>query len=241
MKKRERSIVLFTIFLIFGIVVAMQFKSTMNTKKLTASSALNIEILAGQIAAENNAVNDLKAAIDENISYKHKFINDYFTGKSDMETAAEWNKVSLRAGFTDVKGPGIIITLDDAAVKQQDMDPFFQIIHDNDIRVILNELKKAGAQALSVNGERISPVSEQICAGPTIKVNNNRYAVPYVIQAIGDPEVLYENIANCAQVAEMLDFKIRVDIKTSKEIIIKKYSGIDKINKIISGLEEVKK
>lgn len=241
MKKRERNIILFIIFIIFGIVVAMQFKSTLYAKKIKASSALNVDILVSQIAAEQKAIDELKAAIDENISYKHKFIDEYFNNSADMETSREWSKLSLKAGFTDVKGPGVIITLDDAPVKQKDVIIDFQIIHDNDVKVILNELKKAGAQAISINGERITPVSEQVCAGPTIKVNNNRYAVPYVIQAIGDPQLLFDSVANCKQVADMLDFNIRVEIKQAKEIKIKKYSGIDTINKMISALEEVKK
>lgn len=241
MKKAERSVVFILIFIIFGIVIALQFKSTLNAKKLTASNTLNADILMGQIATEQKAVDELKLAIDENISSRDKFIKDYFERNMDIATASEWDKVKLKAGFTDVKGPGISIKLDDAAARQEDTPLNWLIIHDQDIKVILNELKKSGAEAISINGERIVPMSEQVCAGPTIMVNNNRYSVPYLIEAIGDPDILYDNIANCARVAEMLEYKIRIEITRSKELKIKKFSEIDDVGKLISGLEEYKK
>ena len=70
------------------------------------------------------------------------------------------------------------------------MPPSWFIIHDYDIRTILNELKTAGAQAIAINGERVVPMSEQICVGPTIIINDNRYPVPYIIEAIGEPDGL---------------------------------------------------
>ena len=241
MKKTERSVVFLLIFMIFGIVIALQFKSTLNAKKITASNTLNADILVGQLAAEQKAVDELKLAIDENISARDKFIKEYFESNTDIATASEWEKVKLKAGYTDVKGPGITIKLDDAAARQEDTPLNWLIIHDQDIKVILNELKKSGAEAISINGERIVPMSEQVCAGPTIMVNDNRYSVPYIIEAIGDPELLYENIANCARVAEMLEFKIRIEITPSKELKINKFSGIDHVNRLISGMEEFKK
>ncbi len=241
MKKAERSVVFLLIFLLFGIVIALQFKSTLNTKRLTASSALNADTLVGQLAAEQKAVDELKVAIDENISLKDKFIKEYFEQNMDIETASEWDKAKLKAGYTDVKGAGISIKLDDATARQEDIPLNWLIIHDQDIKVILNELKKSGAEAIAINGERIVPMSEQVCAGPTIMVNDNRYSVPYLIEAIGDPDILYENIANCPRVAEMLEYNIRIEITKSKELKINKFSGIDHVGRLISGLEELKK
>ena len=241
MKKTERNIVLLLIFLILGIAIALQFKSTLNTKKLNASNTLNVDLLVGQLAAEQKTVDKLKLAIDENISIRDKFIKEYIERNMDFETAGEWDKIKLKAGFTAVKGPGITMKLDDAAARQEDTPLSWLIIHDQDIKIILNELKKNGAEAIAINGERVVPMSEQVCAGPTIMVNDNRYSVPYIIEAIGDPDLLYENLANCPRVAEMLRYKIRIDIQKSKELKINKFSGTDFVDRLISGLEEFKK
>lgn len=241
MKKAERGAIFLLIFIFFGIIVALQFKSTLYAKRLTASNTLSADTLVGQLAAEQKAVDELKQAIDENISSKEKFIKEYLERTMDIATASEYDKARLKAGFTDVKGPGITIKLDDAAARQEDIPLDYLIIHDQDIKVILNELKKSGAEAISINGERVVPMSEQVCAGPTIMVNDNRYSVPYIIQAIGDPEILYHNIANCDRVAEMKEYNIRIEITPSKELKINKFSGIDHVDRLISGMEEFKK
>ncbi|NJD01892.1 MAG: DUF881 domain-containing protein [Ruminiclostridium sp.] len=241
MKKNERSIIFILIFMIFGIVIALQFKSTLYTKKITASNTLNTDKLVEQITAEKKIIEELRLEVDGNISKKYKFINEYLKNNMDVESAGEFDKIKLKAGFTDVRGPGITIKLDDAAARQEDTPLDWLIIHDQDIKIIVNDLKKSGAQAISINGERVVPMSEQECAGPTIMVNNNRYSVPYVIEAIGDPEILYNNVVNSARVAEMLEYKIRIEITKSKELKINKFSGMDHISRLISGMEEIKK
>jgi len=111
------------------------------------------------------------------------------------------------------------------------------IIHDQDLRIILNELKKGGAQAISINGERIMPMSEQVCAGPTILINKNRYTAPYIIKAIGDPDNLYKVMINCNRLGLMIRDKIKVKIDKSDEITIELFKGINEIDKLISGME----
>ena len=98
------------------------------------------------------------------------------------------------AGLTDVKGPGVVAVMNDSKLPYpQDLPPGMQpqnIIHDTDIGLVVNELKAAGAEAISVNGQRLVAVSPIRCAGPTIFVNNTPQTPPYVIKAIGDPKTL---------------------------------------------------
>jgi len=98
------------------------------------------------------------------------------------------------AGLTDVTGPGVQVTLIDS--KRTDIQPsdsFFQnnLIHDGDVGLVINELKAAGAEAISVNGQRIIATSSVRCVGPVVLVNNVPAAPPYVISAIGDPDAMY--------------------------------------------------
>jgi len=104
------------------------------------------------------------------------------------------------AGLTDVKGPGIVVTLSDSKKPFANMSAGFSnmppgfappnIIHDTDIDAVLNELKASGAEAISVNGQRIAAVSPVRCVGPTVLVNFTPTASPFVIKAIGDPKTL---------------------------------------------------
>ena len=101
------------------------------------------------------------------------------------------------AGLTDVKGPGVVVTLNDSQKPSVSMPPGFappNIIHDTDIAAVVNELKASGAEAISVNGQRIVAVSPIRCVGPTIMVNFTPQAPPFVIKAIGDPKTLKTGI-----------------------------------------------
>ncbi len=240
MKKTENQYIFLIVFLIFGIVVAVQLKSTLYAKRLTVSNSLSVEKLREQLAQEQKETDALKIAIDENLVMKNDIIKDYIEKQNDVQLADDWIKIKLSAGLVDVKGPGITIMLDDAPARQPDTPVNWQIIHDQDIKIILNDLKKAGAQAISINGERVVPMSEQLCAGPTIMINDNRYPVPYIIEAIGVPDMLYEIISTSSRIAEMTAFNIRIEITKSKELTLAKYSGTDNLDEYITGLEVAK-
>jgi len=240
MNKSGSRYILLLVFLIFGIVVSVQLKSTFIARKQTASTALDVQTLKEQLAVVQKETAELKAKIDENLVIRNEIIKEYIQQQDDSTLANEWEKIKLSTGLVDVKGSGITIKLDDAMVNEPEYEVRWQIIHDDDIKTILNDLKKAGAQAITINGERVVPMSEQLCAGPTIKINDNRYPVPYVIEAIGNPDLLYEAISTSSRIAEMTEFKIRVEITKSKELTLSKFSGADKLERYISGLEVVK-
>jgi uncharacterized protein YlxW (UPF0749 family) len=241
MKKSERNYILLIIFLIFGIVLAVQFKSTLYVKRQTASDTLDANALMKQLAAVQKETEDLKASISDNLILRDNIIKNYIDQNNDYRLTDEWDKLKSTAGLTDVKGPGITIKLNDAPARQLNTPVKWIIIHDNDIKIILNDLKKSGAQAIAINGERVEPMSEQVCAGPTILINGNKYSVPYVIDAIGDPDILYDSLSKNERLAEMMQFKIRVEIAKSNEIKISKFSSADNLGRFISGLEEINK
>ena len=105
--------------------------------------------------------------------------------KNELERLKEF------AGEVPLEGKGIQLILDDSKVTAQvGENPNLYIIHDDDLLRVINELRAAGAEAISINGERLVSTSEIRCAGPTLSVNNNRSAPPYVILAIGNPSNL---------------------------------------------------
>ena len=145
----------------------------------------------------------------------------------------------LRAGLVTVSGRGVVITMEDApAVGELDIEEY--IIHDNNVNDILDELKVNGAQAISVNGERVVLTTKPVCAGPTIIVNESRYPPPYVIKAIGDPDVLYDAIENMPQVAFMRLTNIRIDVEKQEEIVINRFRMYSTLENLLKGLEVVK-
>lgn len=131
------------------------------------------------------------------------------------------------AGLTPLIGPGIIIKLEDSKLKAKPgEDANLFLVHDEDILKITNELFAAGAEAISVNNQRMVGTTEIRCVGPTISINNTRIASPYEIIAIGDPDALESALKMRGGIVETLKFwGIRVNITKSTEAEVPGFSG----------------
>ncbi len=146
------------------------------------------------------------------------------------------SQAELYAGLTDVKGKGITVTLSDIELtkemKESGLYNNYGIVHDVNIRSIINELKAAGAEAISVNKERIVAMSEIRCVGPTVMVNGERVTAPFEIKAIGNPQTLENALRiNGGAVEEATKiYGISVTIKKSDELLIGKYVGLTHTN-----------
>lgn len=110
---------------------------------------------------------------------------------NSSEKTEKLKENNLLLGLTKVKGDGIVITLKDAQGGAQIEDPSNLIIHDGDLREIVNELANAGAEAIEINGERIINSTYILCAGNVILVNGEKISSPCTIKAIGQQEKLY--------------------------------------------------
>jgi uncharacterized protein YlxW (UPF0749 family) len=139
----------------------------------------------------------------------------------------ELAKAQILAGLVPVKGPGVTVTMDDSKrplQKGQDINAF--LLHDEDVLRVVNELFAAGAEAMSLNGQRVIATTEVRCAGPTISVNRVMTAPPIVIQAVGDPDVLERALRMRGGVVETLSFwGIEVTVKKETEITVPAYTG----------------
>ena len=116
--------------------------------------------------------------------------------QSQTALAAELSGLELAAGAVPVAGPGLVLTVDDAAKKaasNTELDPRASTELDlgkvlaADLQVIVNGLWKAGAEAISINGHRLTSRAAIRSAGEAILVDYRPLVRPYVITAIGDP------------------------------------------------------
>ena len=142
------------------------------------------------------------------------------------------DKAEFLAGMTEVEGPGLIITLKDSQMANPTSgNENLYVVPDDDVLKVLNELRAAGAEAISVNEERIIATSEIRCAGPTISVNNNRTAAPFVIKAIGDSKQLESALMMRGGVVDTLtQWGIEVELKHKSNMNIAAYKGAVKNN-----------
>ncbi len=111
-------------------------------------------------------------------------------------TAAE---DAFTAGSTrPVSGPGVQITLSDAPAGQvpAGATPDDLVIHQQDIEDTMNALWSGGAEAMTVQGVRVTDRTVIRCIGNVILVDGTSFSPPYVIQAIGDPAALHAAVAS---------------------------------------------
>ncbi|MFZ5989006.1 MAG: DUF881 domain-containing protein [Bacillota bacterium] len=236
MKRNDSNYIMLIMFMLLGLVLSVQFRSVMNSNKDKPSIAYKIESLKEQLNAEKVVGSKLREEIDVNIKKQEEYIKTVMENRNDDTLKKEWEEAKLAAGLTDVTGDGIVIKLNDAVVKIEGAVKL-NIVHDTDLVEVVNELKKAGAKAISINNERIISTSEIICAGPTIRINRTRYSVPFEIKAIGDPKRMHEYLINSEIARDFKEYGVRFEVGEAKGIVVPKYSG--KLSNIIKGLEVV--
>lgn len=104
-------------------------------------------------------------------------------GASELERLRD---LSARTGSIAVTGPGIVVTVDDGP----DPGVTGSRVVDADLRQIVNSLWKSGAEAIAVNGHRLSARTAIRAAGDAITVDYRSVSGPYTVAAIGDPGTL---------------------------------------------------
>lgn len=124
-------------------------------------------------------------------------------------------------------GPGIEVEITDSAKPLgKGENPNIAIVHNEDLLKIVNELRASGAEAISVNDQRLVETSEITCAGPTILVNKSRLVPPFVIRAIGDSDTMSAALHLRGGVVEYLHFYgIQVNISKKPDVQVPMYVG----------------
>ncbi|RMI41240.1 DUF881 domain-containing protein [Streptomyces triticirhizae] len=146
------------------------------------------------------------------------------------EDAERAELVALLAGASPVEGPGVELVIDDArdvgdaAGGGPRDDGFAQTgrVRDRDLQRVVNGLWQAGAEAVSVNDQRLTALSAIRAAGDAVLVDNRPLVPPYTLLALGDPETLLDDfdatLAGHYLVTLQDDYDIRVERSTRDEL-----------------------
>lgn len=104
------------------------------------------------------------------------------------ELQNELDEINKRLGLTEVTGSGMILTVKDndaINTKEPSVDPSEIIVHAEDLIELINEFKNAGAEAISINGQRIVATTSINCVGTVITINEVKVNSPFEIKVIG--------------------------------------------------------
>ena len=226
---RNKSVAVISIFTLFlGIACGMQISSIQKGKSTTVEANVIRQQYEDQVREEQKRSDTLKEQISNRLKENAAIVSRHAQAEDEIKALNEKLKIAnLRAGLTPVKGPGITISLTDAkddAFNGDNIDTVLErIVHDSDVKEILNELNKAGAEAVSINDERVVIATNIQCTGPTISINGRRHVIPFIFNAIGKPNRLYNKVKNSSIYRCLVDEGIQVDMKKADEVKIPQY------------------
>ena len=235
MNKKVISLILGLMCMLLSYGIAAQIKTINGTGSTMSTNAKENELRDAVLKSKekyDNLYRELEEAENE-LEVERTNATQNNTELTDLENEIKnGNKV---LGLSEVTGNGLIITIDDnqdISLNNWLADPNLLLVHDTDLISVVNELKNAGAEAISINEQRLITTSAIECDGNIIKVNGEKVGAPFTIKAIGLPEVLI----NVDRFGGYLDYlrdtrylKVSVERMTDeKTITIPKYTGIIK-------------
>ena len=206
-------------FLILTAVIFIQFK-TINQTDITSLENMREDELRTEISNFKQKSEEISKQIEETNLKIVEYEETISTDKEASELLEkELEQQNNLLGKNDVKGSGVIITLTDT--KEQKITA-------QDLRELLNQLKLAGAEAISINGQRIVYDSYLVDIGDTyISVNGEGIVSPYEVKAIGNPTYLESGLSK--KQYGYIDTKLEegkdVVLTRQDNITINKYNG----------------
>ncbi|MGC3953667.1 MAG: DUF881 domain-containing protein [Propionicimonas sp.] len=176
--------------------------------------AAGLMLVTGAISAEGgdlrprrsgDLIDLIRAEADRNADLSHTVTGlrdevDRLTeqlNSYDDSTGPQLADLAARTELTAVHGPGVTVALADAplSVKPPGVADELLIVHQQDIQAVVNALWRGGAEAMTIQGQRVTVLTGIKCVGNTVLLHGVPYAPPYVITAIGDPEALEQALA----------------------------------------------
>ncbi len=223
MKNIKMHIAIGIVCMVLGIMVAVQFKTVKQSiGPVTEYRAREIATQLKKVREERDSLLTLKNEYE-------KKINEYEDAEAQGNIASRLMKSDLEkariiAGLVDVEGPGLTILLDDLKF----FDNYnYNIIDYTDLLEFINELNSAGAEAVSINDQRVISTTEIRQAGLHININTEKFAPPFSIKVIGEPKTLEASLRMRGGVVERLESKgIAISITQQQSVTITKYNGI---------------
>lgn len=206
--------------LILTTVIFIQFK-TINQTDITSLENMREDELRTEISNFKQKAEEINKKIEETDSKIAEYDEAIATDKEASEILAnELEQQNNLLGKNDVKGNGVVITLTDTRAQK---------ITAEDLRQLVNQLKEAGAEAISINDQRIVYDSYIVDIGTTfIRINGQESIVsPYIVKAIGNPTYLESGLSK--KQYGYIDTKLEegkdVSLVRQDNILIKKYTG----------------
>lgn len=241
MRWNRKNGLILTLMVILGLLIALQLKVTdMGFKYVQLSDLDSIQHTIEKEKAELERLKALQLQLKEKERQYEAVSDPNIPFESVL--SRELRLYKAFAGYSALSGPGVVIIVSDGERDLQfEEDPNTLVVHDYDIRALIDDLRNSGAEAIAINNQRILLGKTVLyCTGPTILINNQVFAQPYVITAIGNRDRLIEVTEGPSGYASLLrQIGLYVEVNSSISVKIPAYT-VNSMPKYLNLLEEIK-
>ncbi|HET7656744.1 MAG TPA: DUF881 domain-containing protein [Bacillales bacterium] len=227
MRRKSRQVVLALVLMVAGFMLTFSYQYAKADKKRTSDPAALQEWkvedqLRSKVLRQQNLNHHLWLDIQEKRNKVTGIENQTAKNqKISEDLVKQLRKYRMFLGKEPVSGPGIVVTLSDSQYVPNGANPNDYIVHEQHIRKVFHELLVTGAEAVAVNGQRITDYSYIKCVGPVVKVDGHKYPAPFVISAIGDPEKLTKSLFLPGNtVDQLVNQNITVKVAKKQHLVI---------------------
>lgn len=202
----SRGAIVLAIFAVLAITAALQ------TSRNSVTDTRERDTLVEQVKNSRAGVNDQRQTIRA-LQAETEGLETALLGSSSSSRSllAQVELLSLRSGIGPAIGPGVEVIADDAPGAVEDRNK----VLDRDLQQLVNGFWQAGAEAISINGERLTALSAIRHAGSAITVNFTSLSRPYRILVIGDKDRLPARFAETTSGQAWLDLKATEGLQLS--------------------------
>ncbi|MGI6734443.1 MAG: DUF881 domain-containing protein [Anaerovoracaceae bacterium] len=231
MRNKGGILVIFALALLIGLIVSIQLNTSDSYDQGGLIPYAQVDALEHQLKEVRREKEAILAEYLE-LEKRLKEIEDKNLSDDAFIQAAmkDLERYRMASGVLDVKGPGVIITIDDPVPTEENPgDGYSTIMVRYDLLLsLVNKLKDAGAEAISINGQRIIARTEISLAGDNVNINTVPTAPPYTIKAIGNPETIEGALTIRYGIMENMrnNYGLQVSIVKQEEIEIPRYNGV---------------
>jgi len=175
------------VLLVFGLLVTI---AAVQTSRNASANDAGRESLIEQVDLRRQSVSELQKQLDRQQSQVFALQSELNSLATERQaTQARLERLGIRTGFGAVSGPGVQVTVNSAPGSAGS-----ELVRDSDLTLLTDALWAAGAEAISVNGQRLTVLSAFRNVGIGILVNSQPINPPYVFSVVGNPDTLPANL-----------------------------------------------
>lgn len=205
----SKSVVFSLVFLVLGFILAYSYNLSKEEAKeegFTGGAFFEEEERYREELIEQQENNK---ELREELLQKQTAVKEFEEFYADEQAnyadyAKEAESLRRFLGILPIEGNGLKVTLQDGEYDPNSVNPNDYIVHESHVFQVINELYISGAQAVSINGQRIHSNSHIVCTGPVIAVDGVQYPAPFTIEAIGKSDVLESSMKLSGGVMDQL-------------------------------------